>query len=144
MGGPACWCRTAPGPLEPYAVGFGRWLADAGFSQSRIEKRLGQLGRLSSWLEAEGLSPAGLTIEQQQRFIEGRRVAGHRTWVSPQSLRVPLAFLREAGVMPAASVAPDGPVEELLADYRRYRIWLASVDWRLTRFITTSWSPVCS
>jgi integrase/recombinase XerD len=119
MGG-CVWSRTAPGPLQPYAVGFARWLADAGFSQSRIEKRLCQLGHLSGWLEIEGLRPDELTAEHQQRFIEGRRTAGHRTWLSPQSLRVPLAYLREAGVLAAASVAPDGPVEQLLADYRRY------------------------
>ena len=53
-------------------------------------------------------------------FIEARRRAGHRTWLSPHSLRVPLAYLQEAGVLPAVSVAPDGPVEQVLADYRRY------------------------
>jgi len=122
MGGPACWSGTAAGPLEPYAVGFARWLADAGFLQSRIEKRLCQLGHLSGWLEVEGLRPDELTVEHQQRFIEARRAAGHRTWLSPHSLRVPLAYLREAGVMPAASVGLDGPVEQMLAGYRRYLV----------------------
>ena len=120
MGGFACWSRTAPGPLEPYAAGFARWLADAGFSQSRIEKRLGQLGRLSSWLETEGLGPEEFTVEHQRRFIEDRRSAGNRTWLSPHSLRVPLAFLQEAGVVMLPAVVADGPVERLLADYRRY------------------------
>jgi site-specific recombinase XerD len=106
--------------LEAHAVAFARWLADAGFSQSRIEKRLCQLGHLSGWLEIEGLRPDELTVEHQQRFVEARRTAGHRTWLSPHSLRVPIAYLQEAGVLPAASVAPDGPVEQLLADYRRY------------------------
>jgi integrase/recombinase XerD len=119
MGGCA-WSRTAPGPLEAHGVTFARWLADAGFSQSRIEKRLCQLGHLSGWLEIEGLGPDELTVEHQQRFIEARRTAGHRTWLSPHSLRVPIAYLQEAGVLPAASAAPDGPVEQLLADYRRY------------------------
>jgi integrase/recombinase XerD len=120
MGGPACWSRTAPGPLEPYAVGFARWLADAGFSQSRIEKRLGQFGRLSSWLDVEGLRAEELTVEHQQRFVAARRAAGARTWRSPHSLRVPLAYLKEIGVLPAAAAAVDGPVDRLLADYRRY------------------------
>ncbi|MDQ2897969.1 MAG: site-specific integrase [Actinomycetota bacterium] len=107
--------------MEPYAVAFARWLADAGFSQSRIEKRLCQLGHLSRWLEVEGLRPDELAVEHQQRFIEARRTAGSRTWLSRQSLRVPLAYLREAGIAAVpASVAPDGPVERLLADYRQY------------------------
>lgn len=119
MGGCA-WSRTAPGPLAVHAVAFARWLADAGFSRSRIEKRVCQLGHLSGWLESEGLRPDELTVEHQQRFIESRRRAGHRTWLSPHSLRVPVAYLQEAGVLLVASVAPDGPVEQLLADYRRY------------------------
>lgn len=101
MGGCA-WSRTAPGPLEAHAIAFARWLADAGFSQSRIEKRLCQLGHLSGWLEIEGLRPDELTVEHQQRFIEARRTAGHRTWLSPHSLRVPIAYLQEAGDLPAA------------------------------------------
>jgi integrase/recombinase XerD len=107
--------------LKPFAVGFERWMVDAGYSRSRIEKRLGQLGRLSHWLELEGLRPDELTVEHQQRFLEARRAGGARTWLSPHSLRVPLAYLREAGIVRApASVAPDGPVERLLAGYRRY------------------------
>jgi hypothetical protein len=43
------------------------------------------------------------------------------TWVSLQSLVLPLEYLRGLGVMltPAATVA-SGAVEELLADYGRY------------------------
>lgn len=119
MGGVA-WSRTAPGPLEPYAVAFARWLAEQGFSQSRIEKRVCQLGHLSGWLEVEGLRPDELTSEHQQRFIEARRSAGHMTWLSRWSLRVPLAYLQEAGVVSAVAIVSDGPVELLLDDYRRY------------------------
>ena len=78
-----------------------------------------QLGRLSGWLEAEGLRPQELTVELQHRFVEARRAAGARTWLSPHSLRVPLAYLREEGIVPV-SVGPDGPLERLLSDYRRY------------------------
>jgi len=43
------------------------------------------------------------------------------TWVSSQSLVLPLEYLRELGVMltPAATVA-SGPLEQLLAGYRRF------------------------
>ena len=121
MGGRPVWSRTAPGPLEPYAVGYARWLAEQGFSESRIERRVDQLGHLSHWLAIEGLGPDELTAEHQLRFSEARDAAGYRTWVSPRSLRVPLAYLREAGVVAApAAVVPEGPVERLLDDYRRY------------------------
>ena len=54
-------------------------------------------------------------------FASSRREAGLVTWTSPQSVALPLEYLREIGVMPtpAATVA-SGPLEELLADYGRY------------------------
>ena len=80
-----------------------------------------QLGHLSRWLELEGLTADELSCEQVARFVAARRAAGYRTWVSPLSLRLPLAFLREAGVVPVpASLAPEGRLEWLLEDYRRY------------------------
>lgn len=113
--------RARAGSLEPYAAGFVRWLTDRGFSQSRIESRAGQFGHLGRWLVSEGMGPGDLIAECQQRFLEARRAAGYRTWVGPQSLRLPLGYLREAGVVPEpVSVALDGPVERLLADYREY------------------------
>ena len=43
------------------------------------------------------------------------------TWTSPQSAALPLAYLREIGVMPSpAATVASGPLEGLLADYRRY------------------------
>ena len=119
--GRSAWFRTAPGALEPYAVGFVQWLAEHGFSGSRIDRRLCQLGHLSHWLEMEGLAADELTAEHQQRFLDARRAAGYASWLSPQSLRVSLAYLREAGVEVApASAVVAGPVERLIDDYRRY------------------------
>lgn len=121
MGGKPVWCRTAPGPLETYAGGYAQWLAAQGFSQSRIERRVDQLGHLSKWLAIEGLGPDELTAKHQVRFSEARRAAGYRTWLSPRSLHVPLAYLRDTGVIAVpAVVVPEGPVERLLDDYRRY------------------------
>jgi len=59
MGGKPVWCRTAPGPLERHVVGYARWLAEQGFSESRIERRVDQLGHLSHWLAIEGLGLDG-------------------------------------------------------------------------------------
>lgn len=141
--GRSAWSRTAPGPLEPYAVGFVQWLAEQGFSRSRIDRRLCQFGHLSHWLGMEGLAADELTVEHQQRFLDARQAAGYASWLSLQSLRVPLAYLREAGVaVSPASAVVAGPVERLLDDYRR--IWRASVGWRRTRSITTSVSRGCS
>ena len=121
MGGRPVWSRTAPGPFEPYAAGYAQWLAEQGFSQGAIDRRVDQLGHLSHWIAIERLGSDELTAEHQLRFCEARRAAGYRSWLSPRSLRVPLAYLREAGVVAApAAVVPEGPVERLLDDYRRY------------------------
>jgi site-specific recombinase XerD len=82
-----------------------------------------QLGQLSRWLEAEGLAPGQLTSEQVARFVAPRRAAGSQKWVSPLSLRLPVAFLREAGVIPEpAPSAGGGPLERLVDEYRRYLV----------------------
>ena len=72
MGGCACfglgrlrgrWSRSRSGSSDGSRI--------SGFSPSRIEKRLGQLGRLSGWLEMEGLRADELTVGNQQRFLGG-------------------------------------------------------------------------
>ena len=55
------------------------------------------------------------------RFAAGRRAAGLKSWSSPQSVALPLEYLRQLGVAPMpAPASPQGPLEELLADYCRY------------------------
>jgi integrase/recombinase XerD len=62
-----------------------------------------------------------LTGELAARFAAARRAAGLVTWVAPQSTMLPLGYLRALGVAPApAPVVAQGPLEELLEDYRRY------------------------
>jgi integrase/recombinase XerD len=109
------------GPLAPYAAGFASWLRSRAYSPSAAAGRMCQLDQLSRWLGREGLGVGELTGEQAERFVAARRAAGRVTWVSPQSVMLPLEYLRELGVAPApAPVVAQGPLEELLADYRRY------------------------
>ena len=62
-----------------------------------------------------------MTGEQAERFVAARRAAGWVTWVAPQSVALPLAYLRLLGVAPVlAPAVAQGPLEELLEDYRRY------------------------
>ena len=115
------WVPAVSGPLAPYAAGFALWLRSRAYSPSAAADRLCQLDQLSRWLEREGLGVGELTGEQAERFAAARRAAGRVTWVSPQSVMLPLGYLRELGVAPApAPVVAQGLLEELLADYRRY------------------------
>jgi site-specific recombinase XerD len=80
-----------------------------------------QFDQISRWLEHEGLGVDGLTAETASRFVESRRARGLVTYVSPKSVALPLEYLRGLGVLPAAAVTvPEGPLEELMADYRRF------------------------
>jgi hypothetical protein len=82
---------------------------------------LWQLELVSRWLEREGLSVEELTPERFVEFARARRAAGYRSWISPSSMRAPLGFLRELGVVPVPGpVVADGPVEEVLEGYRRW------------------------
>jgi integrase/recombinase XerD len=115
------WDPDVAGPLEPYATGFRSWLETKGFSGSGVSHRMWQLGHLSRWLQGEGLGSGELTAQHLERFLMARRSAGYRTWVSSLSLRVPLRYLTEIGVVQATEqVSGDGPLEQLLGDYCRY------------------------
>jgi site-specific recombinase XerD len=82
---------------------------------------LWQLELVSRWLEREGLSAGELTSERFVEFARARRAAGYRSWISPMSMRAPLGFLRELGMVPVPGpVVADGPVEEVLEGYRRW------------------------
>jgi hypothetical protein len=120
MGGKV-WVPVVSGPLGPFAAGFASLLTSRAYSPSAAADRLCQFDQLSRWLEREGLGVGELTVAQAERFVGARRAAGRVTWVSPQSVMLPLVYLRALGVAPVPTpVVAQGPLEELLADYRRY------------------------
>jgi integrase/recombinase XerD len=115
------WVPVVSGPLAPYAAGFASWLASRAYSPSAAADRLYQFDQLSRWLERGGLGVGELTGEQAGRFAEARRAAGLVSWASSQSVALPLGYLRQLGAAPTPTpVCPEGPLEELLAGYRRY------------------------
>jgi site-specific recombinase XerD len=78
---------------------------------------------LSAWLEREGIEPRSLAPAEVDRFLATRRAAGHRRYASAKAIRPPLEYLRGMGVVPIAPVVePDGPIDRLLAQYRRYLV----------------------
>jgi integrase/recombinase XerD len=119
--GKRVWFPVVSGPLAPYAAGFESWLRSRSYSTSAVANRLCQLDRLSRWLERRGLTAGELSDARVAEFTSSRRDAGLVTWTTPQSVALPLEYLREIGVMPSpeATVA-SGPLEELVADYGRY------------------------
>ena len=119
--GKRVWIPVVSGPLAPYAVGFERWLRSRAYSPWTVANRLWQLDQLSRWLEREGLAAGELTLERLAEFASSRREAGLVTWACERSAALPFEYLRGLGAapLPAPAVA-EGPLEELLAGYRRY------------------------
>jgi hypothetical protein len=115
------WLPAVLGPLSAYSAGYVSWLQTQGYSRSAISDRLWQFDQLSRWLEREGLAVGELSVEECGRFTEWRRAAGRVTLVAPQSMTLPLEYLRALGLTrtPAPPLA-HGRTEELLADYSRY------------------------
>jgi integrase/recombinase XerD len=103
------WVPVVSGPLAPYAAGFSSWLASRAYSPSAAADRLYQFDQLSRWLAREGLGVGELTGEQAERFAVSRRAAGLVSWSSPQSVALPLEYLRRRGAAPAPTPGPRDP-----------------------------------
>ena len=111
------------GPLAVHVEGFRRELAGLGYSPRTARDHGYVLAQLSCWLVAEQLSPLQLTEPVLDLFVAARRRKGYRRWRSRRSLRLLVAYLRQAGAIPGAGQpAHDGPLEMLLDGYRGYLV----------------------
>jgi hypothetical protein len=108
------------GSLASWEEAYRLWLAAQGYSPWTVSDLVWQLDGLSRWVERQRLAVSELTPERVKQFESARLAAGYSMrW--GRCTRLPLRFLREIGAVAApAPVVVDGPVEELLADYRSY------------------------
>jgi integrase/recombinase XerD len=110
-----------PGPLGPFVAGFAAELSRQGYKPQPVGKQLGLVAALSGWLAAEGVVVSGLSSDVAESFCAARCAAGHTDRATVRALDPLLGYLRALGVAPSASSpAPAGPVQELLASFRRY------------------------
>lgn len=110
------------GPLARFADGFRVDLIERGYSLWRAQEQLYLLAHVSRWMETEGLELAGLTPATLERYFVWRRREGYRKSLSPLSLRRLLGYLDGRGVLPVDDDAVSSPVDELLAEFRRYQL----------------------
>lgn len=109
------------GPLAPYAHGFGAELLRQGYSPLSAANLLRLMADLSRWLGSRGMAVGELTDEQVDAFVASRRERGYVHWLSRRGVAPLMGYLRGLGVVsPPVAVEEPGPVERLLADYRRY------------------------
>lgn len=109
------------GPLAPFAAGFAAELVAQGYTSQPAAQQLRLLAHVSRWLMAEGKDGSALNAAVVEAFAISRKAAGYSNHVVVGSLRPLLVYLRGLGVLAAQEVlAPEGPVEIVLARYRRY------------------------
>jgi site-specific recombinase XerD len=70
----------------------------------------------------EGISADQLDDRRAVRFPESRRAAGRVTWVTGESVVLPVQYLRGIGAAPASGPPEAGTVEVLLDGYRAYLV----------------------
>jgi len=79
------------------------------------------MAHLSRWLASENLDVDELCVTTVERFLTARRSAGYTSHLTEKAMRPMLLYLRQLGVVPAPpTIAPKGPVEEMLERYRNY------------------------
>lgn len=111
------------GPLAAYSDGFRTVLRERGYTPASAAGQLQLMAQLSQWLVEAGSGGADLTSVAVERFLQARRAAGYRQWLSMRGMSPLLEYLRSEGIAPTPpTVGPLTPGEVLLAGYRDYLV----------------------
>ena len=98
---------SLPGPLEPFAAGFGAELARLGYTPAGIKRKREVVAHLNQWLAGRGLTADDIRTETIGEFVAARRAAGYSSQLTEQSLAWMLGYLRRVGAIgPAAAAGP--------------------------------------
>jgi len=116
MGSP----RRKAGLLGPEVHGYRMWLTARGYTPLTVRNMLKDLGQVGVWMAGEGLAAEDLDEERLAAFLVARHQAGHRNVPGTRAMKPLLSYLRQAGVVPAAtpSLTPLGALLE------QYRVWM--------------------
>jgi site-specific recombinase XerD len=112
------------GPLVPFADGYSAELRERGYTPLTAVNQLRQVGRLSRWMEAGGVSVAELSRVRVDEFLAWQRAAGcHGSQVSRPGLVCLLEVLRGLGVLaPETPAVAGSPIDQLLLSFERYLV----------------------
>ena len=108
------------GPLSLYVEGYREHLEGRGYTPESARWRLRQLNALDRWLHDHELGAGDLDTGCVERLVTERRAKGRKTMVSVANFSVPIAYLRDIGVVRPAASPPADPVSRILALYRGY------------------------
>jgi site-specific recombinase XerD len=110
------------GPLSPFVDAFRAELLGCGYTVRSVVPQLRQVGRLSRWLQAQGLTAAELSERRLEEFLAVQRTdRRHRSGWSRSGLLCLLETLRACGVVSVDTTPPTtSEVELLLCSFERY------------------------
>ena len=109
------------GPLLPYGPGFEAALTGQGYSADSAGRHLRLMVHVSRWLAGQHLAAGDLTAGCARRFLRFRQAQGYAHPASMAGMAPLLDYLASVGAVPAAEPqAAGGPVDALIAGYRRY------------------------
>lgn len=107
------------GPLALLADGFRKELDRLGYTSSSREYKIAEVARLSAWLESRGLGVGDICSARLQEFLADLAARGGRA-PTLVAMRPLLDWLRERGLIWADPAPTPGPLDELMARYRRW------------------------
>ena len=108
------------GPLSLYAEGFREHLEGRGYAPDSVRWRLRQLAALDRWLRDHCLAAGDLDAACVNRLIAARRAERRTTFLAFANFSVPIAYLREIGVVPPEAPSQFDPFSQILERYRSY------------------------
>lgn len=108
------------GPLLPYGAGFEAALRSQGYSADSIGRHLRLMVHVSRWLAERHLTAGDLTAGYARRFLRFRQAEGHAHPASMAGMAPLLDYLRGVGAVSVGERQAAGPMDALIAQYRRY------------------------
>ena len=109
------------GPLVAFVDAYAAELAARGYRPLSVVNELRQVGRLSGWLAAQGLSGEDLDCGRVEEFLAWQRAVGRsRSQWSRPGLLVLLDVLRGLGVVGEEPVAELSGSERVVASFAGY------------------------
>jgi len=107
--------------LATFAAGLRTELTGQGFNRHAVAQHTHLLAHLSEWLAERGLAADGLNTDVLHAYLSDRRAAGYGFLISLRGMAPILRYLCGLDVIRELGLpTPTGPVEQLLAEYRRY------------------------
>lgn len=109
-------------PLAVYVPELIGHLVEEGYSERSVTDHVRCLAHLSRWLERQGLDPSAVDERLIEQMVDALHGAAKARKLTHWSFRVVLGFLRDRWIAPPPAVEPPTPIDELLAEYRRYLV----------------------